>query len=258
MNLEKRIRDELSDTAERLALDPGEYERAMERGATRRRQRFALIATSGVGLVALMVAINAIESGTDPNLVGSPTTAIPATTLAMVPAVTTANAETTMPALFEIGESVAATSADGLAIFEPGRDPVLLTSDPYYQTISWVISDGEGGLSIPTKSPPPLGAGDADAVAGRGDQPQVLVAPEGGGLITPLGVDQGSVFYRLDDLAGESSIRAIGLDGTNSRMIVGLHSADGFRGSGRWDSCCQSGWSLQWIRDLRHHGRGFR
>lgn len=222
MSLEKRIRDELSDTAERLALDPGEYRRAMERGATRRRQRLALFATSGVGLVALVLAINALETGTDPNIAGSLTTAIPATTLAVVPPVTTANTGTTTPALFEIGESVAATSADGLAIFEPQRDPVLLTSDPYYKTISWVISDGDGGIVYTHEiTPLPWEQGTLLRLPAGAINPQVLVAPEGGGLITPLGVEDGSVFYRLDDLAGESSIRAIGLDGSDSRVVVG-------------------------------------
>ncbi len=51
--------------------------------------------------------------------------------------------------------------------------------------------------------------------------PTALVAPEAGGLITPIGVDNGSVFYRHIDLAGESSIRAINLDGTDARIVVG-------------------------------------
>ncbi len=63
MSLEKRIRDELHDTAERLALDPGEYRRAMELGAKRRRQRIGLILTSAVGLAAIVFAANAIEIG---------------------------------------------------------------------------------------------------------------------------------------------------------------------------------------------------
>ena len=57
MRLEDRIRNELHDTAERLALDPGEYRRAIE-VAQRRRQRRIIGALSGMVVVAGLVVIS--------------------------------------------------------------------------------------------------------------------------------------------------------------------------------------------------------
>ena len=153
MSLEKRIRDELHDTAERLALDPGEYRRAMELGARRRRQRLGLILTSAVGLVAIVFAANAIEiGGTDePGILAGNTAATidPTTqsTLAPVPPVSTAP-PATMPAVRDLGASVAVASPEGISVFDPGQEAAVLTGDPYYQSISWVASDGEGGLGL--------------------------------------------------------------------------------------------------------------
>jgi len=219
MSLEKRIRDELHDTAERLALDPGEYRRAMERGATRRRQRLAMIVTGALALGVVVVAANAIE------LDGpvEPASDV-ATTLGPVPPVVSApgSIETTAVPVMMADEIVAVASIDGLGVYSAGGETALLTSDRYYQSISWAISDGEGGL-LYTHEVTPLSwvQGSLMRLAPGASNPTGLIAPDGGGVITPLGVYQGSVFYRLDDLAGESSIRAIGLDGANSRVVVG-------------------------------------
>ena len=63
MRLEDRIRTELHDTAERLALDPGEYRRAIET-ARRRRQRRIVSALSGMVVVAgLVVIVLALRPG---------------------------------------------------------------------------------------------------------------------------------------------------------------------------------------------------
>ncbi|MCA1737090.1 MAG: hypothetical protein LC739_13630, partial [Actinobacteria bacterium] len=218
MSLEKRIRDELHDTAERLALDPGEYRRAMARGATRRRQRLAMLVTGGLALAVIVVAANAIE------LDGpvEPASDI-ATALAPVPSETSApgSVETTAVPVMRTDEIVAVASIDGLGVYSPAGETAFLTSDLYY-SISRAISDGEGGL-VYTHEVTPLSwvQGSLMRLAPGASNPTVLVAPEGGGVITPLGVDQGSVFYRLDDLAGQSSIRAIGLDGSDSRVVVG-------------------------------------
>ena len=227
MSLEKRIRDELHDTAERLALDPGEYRRAMELGARRRRQRIGLILGGAVGLAAIVFAANAIEIGgsNEPGILAGSTASIldstTQSTLAPVPPVSTAPPVTT-PALREIGESVAVASTDGISVFDPGQEGAVLTGDPHYQSISWVVTDGEGGMIYTHEvTPLPWEQGSLMRLPAGSANPTALVAPEGGGLITPIGVDDGSVFYRLDDLAGQSSIRAIGLDGSESRVIVG-------------------------------------
>jgi len=219
MSLEKRIRDELHDTAERLALVPGEYRRAMERGATRRRQRLAMIVTGALALGVVVVAANAIE------LAGpvEPASDV-ATTLGPVPPVTSApgSVETTAVPVMMADEIVAVASIDGLGVYSPGGETAFLTSDPYHQSISWAISDGEGGLVFTHEvTPLPWVQGTLMWLGAGASMPSPLVAPEGGGVITPLEVDQGSVFYRLDDLAGSSSIRAIGLDGSDSRVVVG-------------------------------------
>ena len=227
MSLEKRIRDELHDTAERLALDPGEYRRAMDLGAKRRRQRIGLILTSAVGLAAIVFAANAIEiGGTDEPGILAGNTASPIdpttqSTLAPVPPVSTVP-PSTMPAVRDLGASVAVATSDGIAVFDPGKETAVLTGDPYYQAITWIVSDGEGGLVYTHEvTPLPWKQGSLMRLPAGASNPIVLVAPDGGGLITPIGVDDGSVFYRLDDLAGESSIRAIDLDGADARVILG-------------------------------------
>ena len=53
MSLEDRIRNELHDTAERLALDPGEYRRAIEDAARRRHRRLLGAGVASAGVVAL-------------------------------------------------------------------------------------------------------------------------------------------------------------------------------------------------------------
>ena len=84
MRLEDRIRNELHDTAERLALDPGEYRRAIET-ARRRRQRRIISALSGMVVVAgLVVIVLALRPGSE--VVVSPSTTGPSTPTTAAPA----------------------------------------------------------------------------------------------------------------------------------------------------------------------------
>jgi len=223
MSLEKKLRDELHDTAERLALDPGEYGRAMERGALRRRQRWGLLTGGALGFAAVLVLANALELGGDDPQLGTLLSGAPNTTLAtMPPATTLPSSPATAPPVTVFEQALAIAADDGIAVLAADQGSTFLSSDPFYQSISWAISDEDGGLLFTHEvTPLPWEQGTLMRLPAEASQPIALVAPEGGGVITPLAVEEGSVFYRLDDLGGHSRIMAVGLDGADSREIVG-------------------------------------
>ena len=213
MRLEDRIRNELHDTAERLALDPGEYRRAIE-GAKRRRQRRIIGALSGMVLVAgLVVIVLALRPGDDV-VVAPSTTTTPATT---APSPTT----TALPVV-SAGAAVVAAGPEGISWTELGADGTsgVLESDPYYEAISWVASDGEGGLVFTHEvSPLPWDQGTLLWLSAGAAAPRPLAAPPAQGMITPIGVDRGRVYYRLDS-QGTSEVIGVDLDGQNREVLI--------------------------------------
>jgi hypothetical protein len=213
MRLEDRIRNELHDTAERLALDPGEYRRAIE-VAQRRRQRRIIGALSGMVVVAgLVVIVLALRPG-DEVVVGPSSTTAPATT---APSPTT----TALPVV-TAGAAVVVAGPDGITWTGLGADGTtgVLESDPYYEAISWVASDGEGGLVFTHEvSPLPWDQGTLLWLPAGAVAPRPVAAPTSQGLITPIGVSNGRVYYRLDS-QGTSEVIGVDLDGQNQEVLI--------------------------------------
>jgi hypothetical protein len=118
-------------------------------------------------------------------------------------------------------ETVAVASPDGIKLFDADNASAVLTSDPYYEAISWVVADGAGGFVYTHEvTPLPWPQGTLLRLEANASNPVPVVAPQDGGLITPLGVEDETVFYRLDN-RGESQVRAAGFDGSNDRVVVG-------------------------------------
>ncbi|HJU51132.1 MAG TPA: hypothetical protein VJ815_02250 [Acidimicrobiia bacterium] len=213
MRLEDRIRNELHDTAERLALDPGEYRRAVE-AAQRRRQQRILGALSGMvvvaGLVVIVLALRPVdEMVVSPSSTTAPATTAPSPTTTALPVVTA-------------GAAVVVAGPDGISWTELGGDGKsgILESDPYYEAISWVASDGEGGLVF-THEVTPLSwdQGTLLWLPAGAAAPRPVAAPPTQGQITPIGVDSGRVYYRLDS-QGMSEIIGVDLDGQNQEVLI--------------------------------------
>lgn len=215
MRLEDRIRNELHDTAERLALDPGEYRRAIE-VAQRRRQRRIIGALSGMVVVAgLVVIVLALRPGSE--VVVSPSTTGPTTPTTAAPSPTT----TALPVV-TAGAAVVTAGPEGISWTVLGTDGATgaLESDPYYEGISWVVSDGEGGLVFTHEvSPLPWDQGTLLWLPAGAVTPQPVAAPPPQGLITPVGVSNGRVYYRLDS-QGTSAVVSVDLDGQNQEVVI--------------------------------------
>lgn len=213
MRLEDRIRNELHDTAERLALDPGEYRRAIET-AQRRRQRRIIGALSGMVLVAgLVVIVLALRPGDDVVVAPSSTTA---------PATTAPSPTTTALPVVSAGAAVVAAGPAGISWTELGADGTsgVLESDPFYEAISWVASDGEGGLVFTHEvSPLPWDQGTLLWLPAGEPAPRPVTAPPAQGMITPIGVDSGRLYYRLDS-QGMSEVIGVDLDGQNQEVLI--------------------------------------
>lgn len=208
MRLEDRIRNELHDTAERLALDPGEYRRAIE-AAQGRRRRLLAAGIGGATVVAALVATAVvIRPGAEPDIAASSTTSDQQVA-------TTAVAEP-LPQ-----DAVVLTGPDGLFVrVVAGGEGFILTSDPYYEAISFAVGDGQGGLVYThAVTPVPWEQGTLMWLPAGETSPRPVVAPPPQALITPIGTEAGIVYYRLDHLGG-SEIYAVPLTGGNPNVVV--------------------------------------
>ena len=214
MRLEDRVRNELHDTAERLALDPGEYRRAVE-AAQRRRHRQVIGALSGMVAVAgLVVIVLALRPG-DEVVVSPSSTTSPATT---APSPTT----TALP-VARAGAAVVVAGPQGISWTELGADADtgVLESDPYYESISWAASDGEGGLVFTHEvTPLPWDQGTLLWLPAGAVAPRPIVAPPAGSLSTPIGVDDGRLYYIAQTCCGATEVVAVDLDGENQDVVV--------------------------------------
>ncbi|MGH8923539.1 MAG: hypothetical protein ACRDWA_02660 [Acidimicrobiia bacterium] len=213
MRLEDRIRTELHDTAERLALDPGEYRRAVATGLRRRRQQIigtlsGMVAVAGLVLVALF-----LRPGGEMVVTPSSTTA---------PATTAPSPATTALPVAVAGVAVVVAGPNGIAWTELDSDGGggVLESDPYYETISWVAGDRQGGLVF-THEVTPLSweQGTLLWLPAGAPAPRPVAAPPAGGLITPIGVDSGRLYFRVDS-QGMSEVVGVDLDGQNQQVVV--------------------------------------
>ncbi|HJQ95219.1 MAG TPA: hypothetical protein VJ935_05860 [Acidimicrobiia bacterium] len=213
MRLEDRIRNELHDTAERLALDPGEYRRAVEAGQRRRRQQIIGTLSGMVAVAGLVVVVLALRPGGEVVVNPSSTTA---------PATTAPSPATTALPVATAGAAVVVAGPNGIAWSEIGATEAgVLESDPYYEAISWVVSDGDGGLVFTHEvTPLPWDQGTLLWLPAGATAPRPISAPPPQSLITPIGVEDGRVYYRLDS-QGMSEIVSIDLNGQDQQLVVG-------------------------------------
>jgi hypothetical protein len=224
VKIEDRLRRELADTAEHLALDVDTYEHVLGLGRRRRRSRqlaaaggFALIVTGLIGVLALWPA-PAVDR-------------IVATTTTTAPTTTTSTARGLIPATRGV---LLATPSDGILI--SGFDGTMgaLTSDRYYEPIAWVISDEAGGIIFQHEiTPLPWPQGSILWLQAGGADPTVLVSPSPGTFIRPLDTDSGLLLYRVDE-RGSSEVRTIDLSTKAiktvipaSEFLVGARADDG-------------------------------
>ena len=201
MKIEDRLRRELTDTAEHLALDVDTYEQVLDLGRRRRRSR-QLAAAGGLAMiVTVLIGVLALWPGpsVDP-IVATTTTAFSTTTSA---------AGSLMPAATGL---LLATPNDGIVLSGFDGTSGALTSDRYYEAIAAVISDDAGGLIFQHEvTPLPWSQGSILHLAAGAAGPTVLVEPTPGTFIQPLDTDSGLLLYRVDS-GGSSEVRTIDLD----------------------------------------------
>lgn len=233
MKIEDRLRRELADTAEHLALDVDTYQHVLDLGRRRRRSRqmaaaggFAMIVTALIGVLALWPAPTA-----DP-IVATTTTA---------PSPATSAAGSLMPAATGI---LLATPDDGIVMSGFDGTSGALTSDRYYEAIARVISDDAGGLVFQHEvTPLPWSQGSILHLPAGAAGPTVLVDPSPGTFIQPLDTDAGSLLYRVDS-DGFSEVRSIDLRTKAietvipvSEFLVDIGADDGVVVSAFGDDC---------------------
>jgi hypothetical protein len=209
MKIEDRLRRELSDTAEHLALDQDTYEQVLDLGRRRRRIRQIAAATGTTALVAVVAGVLTLGPGApNPVIAASTTTAAldPTTTVTLAPSPAT--------------QGVLVASPNGIVVSGFDGTSSQLTSDTYYEAIAWVISDGAGGIVFQHEvTPLPWAQGTILHLVAGQSKPTELVVPEPGTYIRPLDTEVGLVLYRVD-AGGTSEIRSIDLATKDIQLVV--------------------------------------
>lgn len=211
MKIEDRLRRELNDTAEHLALDVDTYEHVLDLGRRRRRSRQVAAAAGTAMIVTVVVGVLALRPpGTPGPIVATTTTTTPLATT------TTASTGNLIPATKGV---LLATPNDGIVISGFDGTSSALTSDLYYESIAWVVSDGAGGIIFQHEvTPLPWAQGSILQLPAGATTPTVLVTPDPGTFVRPLDTDSGVLLYRVDS-GGSSEVRTIDL-GTRSIQAV--------------------------------------
>jgi hypothetical protein len=204
VKIEDRLRRELNDTAEHLALDKDTYEHVLDLGRRRRRSRQLSAAVGAAMIVTVVVGVLALRPpGTPgPIVATTATTSPPGTTTTLAPA------GNFIPATTGV---LLATPNDGIVISGFDGSSSSLTSDTYYEGIAWVISDGAGGIIFQHEvTPLPWTQGAILQLPALATSPSVLVSPDPGTYVRPLDTDSGLLLYRVDS-GGTSEVRTIDL-----------------------------------------------
>ena len=208
MKIEDRLRKELSDTAEQLALDVDTYEHVLDLGRRRRRFHQLVAAAGTTALIASVLVVLVMVSPGPPAPIVSPST----TTTPEDAVVTSTSTATTVPtaaAIPPIEGVVVATPEDGIVITGLDGTTGRLASDRYYESIAWVISDGAGGIIFQHEvTPLPWTQGTILRLPAAASHPIEVVEPDPGTYLRPLDVDQGVLVYRVDS-DGSSEVLAI-------------------------------------------------
>lgn len=213
MKIEDRLRRQLHDTAEQLAIRPEDYERVLRRG---RRRRMVSLASGAAVSVASVVAVMAVWSFNNPSpsrvASGSTSTTASPSTTTLLP----------QPNFAPITNVVTA-GAEGITIQDLSTgDETTLVSDLYYETISWVVSDGAGGLVFTHYvTPLPWAQGSIMWLPAGEKLPRPLIAPGPGELMVPIDMVDGeqTLVLRYDTLNG-SEVRALALNTSASFPVV--------------------------------------
>jgi hypothetical protein len=210
VKIEDRLRRELTDTAEHLALDVDTYEHVLDLGRRRRRSRQLAGAAGFAMVVTVVVGVLALRPGPTPApVVATTTTTAPSTT-----------ASTTGNLIRATTGVLLATPNDGIVISGFDGTSGALTSDKYYEPIAWVISDDAGGIIFQHEiTPLPWSQGSILHLAAGHANPTVLVGPEPGTLIRPLDTDSGLLLYRVDS-GGSSDVRTLDLSTQAVQTVV--------------------------------------
>lgn len=168
-----------------------------------------------VVVAGLVVIVLALRPGSE--VVVSPSTTGPSTPTTAAPSPTT----TALPVV-TAGAAVVTAGPEGISWTVLGTDGATgaLESDPYHEAVSWVASDGEGGLVFTHEvSPLPWEQGTLLRLPAGAVTPQPVAAPPPQGLITPIGVSNGRVYYRLDS-QGTSAVVSVELNGQNQEVVI--------------------------------------
>jgi hypothetical protein len=210
VKIEDRLRRELTDTAEHLALDVDTYEHVLDLGRRRRRFR-QLAAVAGTAMiVTVIVGVLALRPLAPPETIVATTTTTP-------PITTTSTAGNLIPATVGV---LLATPNDGIVISGFDGTSSALTSDLYYESIAWVISDGAGGIIFQHEvTPLPWTQGTILHLPAGAASPTTLVTPDPQTYIRPLDTDSGLLLYRVDS-GGSSEVRTIDLHTQAIRTVI--------------------------------------
>jgi hypothetical protein len=212
VKIEDRLRRELNDTAEHLALNEDTYEHVLDLGR-RRHQSRRLAAAAGTAMVIAVVAgLLALRP------FGAPVPIVSlSTTTTSVPVTTTKVTLAPTPAIEGV---VMATPGKGIVISGLDGTMAQLTSDLYYESVAWVISDDAGGIIFQHEvTPLPWTQGTILHLPADGSKPGLLVAPDPGTYIRPLDTDSGLLIYRVD-AGGTSEVRTIDLQTKAIQTVI--------------------------------------
>jgi hypothetical protein len=213
MKIEERLRRQLHDTAELVPIRPEDYEQVVRRG---RQRRLTSVMGGAAAAVVSVVAVIGVLSFNNPSpgpVGGSTSTTVPPVTTTTVG---------TVPPTGSISNVVTA-GPEGITIHDlVTGDVSTLVSDVYYETISWTVDDGAGGLVFAHEiTPLPWAQGSIMWLPAGEKQPRPLLAPGQGELMVPLEMIDGeqTLILRYDTLNG-SEIRALDLNTSASYPVV--------------------------------------
>ncbi len=218
MKIEDRLRRQLHDTAEQLIIRPDDYERVIRLGKRRRRMAVLSGAAASTMVVALSVVLLAWIRPDSAGPLGSSIASLPSPT-------------TTVPTQADPQPGTWATT--GLAIAGPqgvtihdfgSGSTTVLESDPYYETVSWVVADGAGGLVFVHETTPlPWEQGSIMWLPAGANEPRPLIAPGSGELMVPLQMIDGTMtlLYRYDHRGG-SELRLLDLTEPSTVPLLDL------------------------------------
>ena len=213
MKIEERLRRQLHDTAELLAIRPEDYDEVVRRG--RQRKMMSVVGGAAAAVVSVVAVIGVLSFN-------SPSTrTVGASTSTTVPPATTTTVATAPPT--SPIANVVTAGPEGITIHDLATGEVsTLISDPYYETISWTVDDGAGGLIFAHEiTPMPWAQGSIMWLPAGEQQPRPLLAPGLGELMVPLEMVDGeqTLILRYDTLNG-SEIRALDLNTSASYPVV--------------------------------------